>query len=195
VVRLAGLGGQGSQLGKVEKQRLCLPSLAPSHHFGDEPERVPQHFVPLFLSLIYIMQTDFLTALKTHREYCRSFLDLARQQAELADSDEYDQMIELLNKKQRVIALMNELAEPFGKLSTHWKIIRGALDLQTRVECETAISAAEGFLAEAMRIEQSSEAVMVARRDETQRELQALANRQHFNQAARSGHQLFSDSY
>lgn len=139
------------------------------------------------------MHDEFLTALKTRREYCRSLVELARHQDELIRGNEYPDLLQVLSQKQRVIELMHEVSQPFGNVAVYWRRIREGLQPSLRTACEDAINAAEALLAEALAIERTSTDLLIERRNAAQRELRDLSDFAAYSRTnERGGHALNS---
>ena len=122
------------------------------------------------------MHDQFLTALKTRREYCRSLVELAKHQDELIRGNEYPDLLHVLSQKQRVIELMHEVSQPFGNVTDYWRRTRDVMQPSLKAACEDAINQAEALLAEALSIERVSTDVLIQRRDEAQRQLRDLSD-------------------
>lgn len=120
-------------------------------------------------------QSEFLQIFKVRREYCQALLELSRQQRELIDANDYPQLLELLGQKQRLLGRLEELSKLRPRLWEEWHEQRDALDSASRTECDRVLADAEAVLSQLLDEENASTDLLSRRRDETQRQLQAIS--------------------
>lgn len=120
-------------------------------------------------------QSEFLHIFKVRREYCQALLELSRQQRELIDTDDYPQLLELLGQKQRLLGRLEELGKLRPRLWEEWHDERERLDSDSRADCDRVLADAEAVLSQLLDEENASTNLLSRRRDETQRQLQAIS--------------------
>lgn len=120
--------------------------------------------------------SDFLKLFEARREYCRRLLGLSRQQRDLILADDYTALLSVLGKKQRILGHLEELKELHPRLLERWQVEREHLDPQSRDDCEHVLAETESILSDLVHEENQSTRQLTERRDDTQRQLQALTN-------------------
>ncbi len=130
---------------------------------------------------------DFLTTFKTRRQHCRALLELSRQQLQLIAGDDFTELLDVLGQKQRLLGCLDELKHRHPQLWDRWQAQRDSLDAAVRHDCETALAESEGFLAEILENERGGTQALTARRDATQKQLQAISQGGQAHAAYRDG--------
>lgn len=125
---------------------------------------------------------EYLTAFRTRRECCRALLELSREQLRLIDADDYNELIDLLQMKQR---LVDELVGPANAPWKSWKIDRNALPATARKTGDALLEETEQLLKTLLSEEQLGTNVLTARRDATERELSLLNSSSQIDSAYR----------
>jgi len=118
---------------------------------------------------------DFPRIFKTRRAYCRSLLDLSREQFELVENSEYARLLELLGRKQRLLGRLDELHQTEQDLWGQWKEARNGLEPSVRHQCEQLLRESENLLAEVLIQEKAGTDALSERRNGTQRQLLAIS--------------------
>ncbi len=129
--------------------------------------------------------TNFLAVFSTRREYCRALLAMARRQVELVEDGDYAGLLELLARKQRLLGRLDQLSQSHPDLWQQWREWRDRLAESEREACERALQESEELLAEALAEERTGADLLAARRDETQRQLEAVTQGLRASQAYR----------
>ena len=129
--------------------------------------------------------SDFLTAFKTRRKFCRALLKLSRQQRALIDEDDYTQLLIILGRKQRILGHLEDLKKEHPGLLKCWKTGRSGIDPEVRDDCEHILAETETILSELVHKEATSTEHMNRRRDATRKQLQSLNQGTEVNQSYR----------
>ena len=119
--------------------------------------------------------SEMLTVLNLRRQHCRNLLDLSRRQRGLIDSSEYSQLLTILGQKQRLLGRLDELSKQHPDLRAQWKTLRDTAEYDLRDDCEHVLAETEAILADLLSEEQQSTDHLARRRDDTQKQLQAVS--------------------
>lgn len=119
--------------------------------------------------------TDFFTAFHHRQACCLALLELSQRQTELIGDDNYHDMFEVLQSKQSLIEHLGRLSVEQQPLRAAWKSLREGFSAADRARCEAVLSETERLMGEVLSSEQTSTKQLLARRQLTQRELQALS--------------------
>lgn len=119
--------------------------------------------------------SDFLATFRARKQLCAALLELSRRQRALIDADDYTQLLVVLGQKQRILGRLEELKGREPDLLERWQAERDGLESTTRAECDQALAETETILADLAEEENDATQHLAQRRDETRRELEALA--------------------
>lgn len=126
---------------------------------------------------------DFIDTFTARREQCRALLELSRQQHELIGNDDYDGLLVVLGKKQRILGQLEEMKVRHEDFVNQWKTHRGKLDLESRDDCDHILAETEIILVELIGEENDSTKQIIRRRDSAHSQLRSLAEGQRVNRA------------
>ena len=126
---------------------------------------------------------DFLDTFTARREQCRALLELSRQQHELISNNDYDKLLVVLGQKQRILGRLDEMKTRHDDFVVQWKLHRGALDPETRDDCDHILAETETILVELIGEENDSTKQIVRRRDAAHSQLRLLGEGQRVNHA------------
>ncbi len=114
---------------------------------------------------------EYLAAFRQRRECCRALLELSREQMRLIDADDYNELIELLQVKQR---LVDELVGPPSAPWKSWKNDQNALSAAARTAGDALLEETEQLLQSLLTEEQVGTNILIKRRDASEHELAQL---------------------
>lgn len=123
---------------------------------------------------------------EARRAHCRNLLDLARQQKALIDADDYARLLEILGRKQRVLNELAAINERHPDLREQWQARRGRLEPGLRDDGEHILAETEAIMSELLDEESQSTRHLTAKRDRTQKQLQAVSSGGRVNEAYRT---------
>ncbi|MBL4883547.1 MAG: hypothetical protein JKY95_03290 [Planctomycetaceae bacterium] len=126
---------------------------------------------------------DFRSLFQRRHEYSRLLLELSTKQQELIGQGQYNELIELLLKKQTILDALQSLSGTDPPLLEQWKENRETISVALRRECEHWLSLSEQVLAELMDLEQTCTSQLQQKRDATQSQLEAVSNTIHVQDA------------
>lgn len=113
---------------------------------------------------------DFLAKFRTRRLLCQTLLDLTDRQQQKTDCGQLDEVIEILQRKDRVLTRLNEGQEAVKA----WHAERSSLTADVRAECETLLAACEADLKQLHTATLKQSELMSASRDETRQKLERV---------------------
>lgn len=118
---------------------------------------------------------ELIQHLNQRREHCRALLELSRRQHATISNGDYDELIELVERKQRVLMRLDDLkkAQPAGLHD--WNTHRGSLPGPVRESCDAVLQQTEQILTELLAEEENCARQLMQRRDETRRQLDHMA--------------------
>ena len=128
---------------------------------------------------------EFLETFRTRREHFQALLTLSRRQKQLIAESDYSELLAVLGQKQRLLGRLEELNRHQPDLRRRWQDQRESLDGVLRDDCEHLLAETEALLAALLDEEQTSTSELSARRDETQRQLQAISQGSQIHDAYR----------
>lgn len=111
---------------------------------------------------------EYLAAFRARRECCRALLELSREQQRFIAENDYDELITVLEMKQR---LVDELAQTGTAAWQSWKQNRADFVAAEQRAGETLLAETESLLSLLLKEEQSGVTRLIAQRDTTEREL------------------------
>jgi len=129
--------------------------------------------------------TNFLTIFADRRQCFADLLELSQRQLELVEKNDYAQLLGLLGGKQQIIGRLESLGRSRPGLWDDWRSDRNQLAPLARQACEEVLAQTEALLARLLEHERTSTETLARRRDQTARELRAVAAGGRVNQAYR----------
>lgn len=126
---------------------------------------------------------DYLTAFRTRRECCRALLSLSREQQQLIDADNYEELVTVLQMKQH---LVDELLGCGNAPWTSWKQERAVLSAADQQAGDALLAETESLLRTLLDEEQLGVTRLMNRRDVTERELTQITSAQQIQSAYHS---------
>jgi hypothetical protein len=120
--------------------------------------------------------SDYLDIFKSRRDCCRELLELSRRQRPLIDGDDYQQLLEVLGRKQRLLGCLDEIHKQHPDLRKNWREQKHGIDSLVREDCDHILAETEALLADLLQEERDSTDQLSQRRDRTQRALQAISD-------------------
>jgi len=115
---------------------------------------------------------DMLTARHT---LCAELLDLSAQQRRLIAEDDYPQLLDILARKQRLLGRLDTVEPSYATVKEQWLLRRDSLDVGVRRDCELILKDLDEMFRRLLDEERSGINELTQRRDETQRQLQAIS--------------------
>ena len=109
------------------------------------------------------------------RAYCRGLLNLSRLQQELIDTENYRDLFSLLAQKQTMLDAFQVAEGERQATLVAWKSERQMLNATVRERCEQILFETESLLRQLFEQEEAGANQIRAQRDDTQRELNAIA--------------------
>ena len=128
---------------------------------------------------------DFITTFKDRRQCFADLLQISRCQLGLVENDDYSQLLRLLGGKQQIIGRLEAISSRLPRLWDDWRRERERLAPGSREICEQTLADTEALLAELLEHERVSTETLARRRDQTARQLAAVAGGNRVNQAYR----------
>ncbi len=126
---------------------------------------------------------EFLQTFADRRQCFVDLLEFSKRQMELVESDDYAQLLGLLGGKQRIIGRLETIGKGRPRLWEEWRAVRDRLSPPERQACERTLAETETLLAQLLEHERASTECLTRRRDQTARELRAVATGSRVNQA------------
>ncbi|HET6424292.1 MAG TPA: hypothetical protein VFG20_11450 [Planctomycetaceae bacterium] len=126
---------------------------------------------------------DYLTAFRARREVCRALLELSREQQQLIDADDYDELVTVLQMKQN---LVDELLGGVDAPWKMWKQQRAGLPVAGQHAGDVLLAETESLLLALLDEEQIGVSRLMTRRDVTERELTQITSAQQIQSAYHS---------
>ncbi|HLJ12318.1 MAG TPA: hypothetical protein VKU82_14075 [Planctomycetaceae bacterium] len=126
---------------------------------------------------------DFLNTFAARRQCFAELLDLSERQSGLVDSDDYPKLMRLLGAKQQIIGRLEALGKSRPRLWDDWRKARDTLIPAARRACEETLAESEMLLGRLLERERISTESLALKREQTARELQAVAAGTRVNQA------------
>ena len=128
---------------------------------------------------------DFIATFKDRRQCFADLLQISRCQLGLVENDDYSQLLRLLGGKQQIIGRLEAISSRLPRLWDDWRRERERLAPGSREICEQTLADTEALLAELLEHERVSTETLARRRDQTARQLAAVAGGSRVNQAYR----------
>ena len=128
---------------------------------------------------------DFITTFKDRRQCFADLLQMSRNQLGLVETDDYSQLLRVLGGKQQIIGRLEAISGRLPRLWDDWRCERERLAPQARQICEQTLADTEALLAELLEQERIATETLARRRDQTARQLAAVAGGSRVNQAYR----------
>jgi len=128
---------------------------------------------------------EILNILQMRRQHCRNLLDLSRRQRGLIDASDYSHLLTVLGQKQRLLGRLDELNTQHPDFRGQWATLRTLGDPEWRDDCEHVLAETEAILADLLAEEQESTEFLTQRRDDTQKQLQAVSQGARVHEAYR----------
>lgn len=116
----------------------------------------------------------YLQAFRERRAYCQALVELSEQQAERIESDDYTELVAILNHKQQLLDLLLSTGSPERDLWNDWKSNRDDLSQEDRDACNALLQETETLLQQLMLHEQDCTTHLATRRDEVQSALRRV---------------------
>ncbi|MBW3539656.1 MAG: flagellar protein FlgN [Planctomycetes bacterium] len=117
----------------------------------------------------------FQDLLHSRREHCRALLELSRHQRELIAADDYSRLLELLGRKQQVLALLTALDDGQREFADAWQHRRESIAGDERQACERLLAETDDLLRELVHEEHDSAELLSRRKAATAARLDELA--------------------
>ena len=111
---------------------------------------------------------EYLAAFRARRECCRALLELSREQQRFIAENDYDELIIVLEMKQR---LVDELAQTGATAWQSWKQNRAGFTAAEQRAGDALLAETESLLSLLLDEEQRGVTRLTAQRDTTEREL------------------------
>jgi len=96
---------------------------------------------------------NLIGVMRRRCECCRAMLELAQHQQRLIHENRMSELLQVIAKKQRVLADLKSLGQNFGGLSAHWMSIRHTLSDEERAACDALLVKSESLLAQTLQQE------------------------------------------
>lgn len=128
---------------------------------------------------------DFITTFKDRRQCFADLLQISRSQLGLVETDDYSQLLRLLGGKQQIINRLEAISIREPQLWDKWRRERERIAPGARQDCEQTLAETESLLAELLEHERIATETLAHRRDQTARQLAAVAGGSRVNQAYR----------
>ena len=90
-------------------------------------------------------ETDYLAAFQKRHEYCRVLLELSCEQKTCIEQTNTTELLEVLNRKQRILDEYQKLRDDQPQLAEHWKSVRDSFSPQTRTVCDSFLEETESM--------------------------------------------------
>jgi len=119
------------------------------------------------------------------RDLFQNLLDLSKRQHELIEQEKFSELFELLSCKQQILNRLDVLSTGQQPVWHSWREDRDQLDPAIRADCEAALAETEGILKQLLNAEGESTNLLVRRRDDTRRQLEAIAQGNRVHEAYR----------
>ncbi|MCA8983131.1 MAG: hypothetical protein R3C12_11320 [Planctomycetaceae bacterium] len=116
-------------------------------------------------------------------EYSRVLLELATQQQELIEGDDFTGLIQLLARKQTLIEALQAVSVVEPPLVTQWRLCRDRMEPGMRRECEAWLEQSEQLLEQLLEFEQQCASRLQRQRNDTQQQLAAVSGTLHVQEA------------
>jgi len=129
--------------------------------------------------------SDYFRTFQDRRQCFADLLELSRRQLQLVETDDYPQLLGLLGGKQQILGRLEAISIREPRLWDEWRRERDRVALATRQACEQTLADTEVLLAELLEHERISTDTLARRREQTARQLQAVAGGSRVNQAYR----------
>jgi hypothetical protein len=131
------------------------------------------------------LPSDYVRTFQDRRQCFADLLELSRRQLQLVETDDYPQLLGLLGGKQQILGRLEAISIREPHLWDDWRRERDGLARATRQACEQTLADTELLLAELLEHERLSTDTLARRREQTARQLQAVAGGSRVNQAYR----------
>jgi hypothetical protein len=128
---------------------------------------------------------DFDTIFKDRRQCFADLLHLSQSQLGLVQSDDYSRLLRLLSGKQQIISRLEAISSRAPQLWGQWSRERDRLPTPVRALCEQTLAETETLLGELLEHERIATESLARRRDQTARQLAAVASGSRVNHAYR----------
>lgn len=119
---------------------------------------------------------NLLNMLTTRRALCEELLDLSARQRRLIAEDDYPRLLEVLARKQRLLGRLDAAEPSHTTLKEQWLSLRDTLDPDVRRDCEQILNDLDEMFQRLLDEERSGISDLTHRRDEAQRQLQAISD-------------------
>jgi hypothetical protein len=130
------------------------------------------------------MSTVILANLMSRKRQVLQLLsDLARAQLTVIEAGDTSRLLRVLSAKQPLAEELQRVDSELAPFREEDPEARVWTSLDARKQCQADALACEQLLTNVLRLEQTSEAALVAQRDETSRQLEVLDAAQHAHQA------------
>jgi len=117
-----------------------------------------------------------LATLTTRRELCGELIELSARQRHLIAEDDYPGLLDILARKQRLLGRLDAVEPSHTALKEQWLSLRESLDPDARRDCEQILSDLDEMFRRLLDEERSGISELTDRRNETQRQLQAISD-------------------
>lgn len=114
---------------------------------------------------------EYLAAFRARRENCRALLELSREQQRFIAANDYDELITVLEMKQR---LVDEITDTAAVSWPSWKQHRTDFTTTQQQVADAVLAETETLLSQLLKEEQTGVTRLMAQRDITERELAQL---------------------
>lgn len=131
------------------------------------------------------MTTPYLELFTTKRDRCRALLELSKRQSRLIAQDDYTELLDVLHRKQSLLADMDTLKAEHAAALARWRVERDTLDARSRADCDALLGETESLIARLVETERTCTESLSSRRDATRSELQTVSTGSNVNDAYR----------
>lgn len=121
-------------------------------------------------------QNDVIEHLSRRRDYCRGLLDLSRRQRGFITDGNYDELLLVVSRKQRLLERLDELKKQQPDVIADWNRRRQELPTELRNGCEILLREIGYALREVLNEEEHCTDQLTVRRDETRRQLSEISS-------------------
>jgi hypothetical protein len=115
---------------------------------------------------------NLIDVLRKRCECCRAILELSQCQQTLIHESRMSELLQVIAKKQRVLADLNSLGQEFGGLPAHWKSVRHTLSDEERSVCGRILAKSESLLAQTLPLESYGIDVLTRHKETVRDEIQ-----------------------
>lgn len=117
---------------------------------------------------------SILQTFRTRRNYYATLLKLSQNQQKFIATDDYTQLLSLLDEKQQVLSRLEELHQQQPQLIQQWKECKAGIDPLTRSDAEHLLAEMEAILTELKQEEHLCTNNLIEKKTATEQSLQEV---------------------